>query len=151
MKNKSNWGKGIAAVYIFFVVALLSFVVFSRFHQVELVTKDYYKNELVYEEQIERHKRTLALPTAFEWEFAKTAKTVILKFPKELAQKSISGTIMFFRPSDATQDKIIPIKLSEDGHQLVNVAHLSSGLWRLKIFWNVGDEEYYNQDIIIIE
>jgi hypothetical protein len=151
MKNKLNWGWGIALVYIFFAVATLAFVIFSRFHQMDLVTKEYYEEELKYEEQINRQKRTSALEHGLQWEFARAAKTVILKFPKNLAENAITGNIMFFRPSDATQDNIIPIQLSEEAHQLVNVAHLSPGKWRMKIFWNVGEQEYYNEDILFIE
>ncbi len=151
MKTKLNWGWGIALVYIFFALVTLSFVIFTRFHKMDLVTKDYYEEELKYEEQINRQKRTHALANGLEWEFARAANTVILKFPPELLDQSITGTIMFFRPSDATQDNVIPIALSEEGHQLVNVAQLSAGMWRMKIFWNVGEQEYYNEDILIIE
>lgn len=150
MKKKFNWGWGIAAVYIFFAVVTLLFVVFSRFHQMDLVTEKYYQAELQYEEQIERHKRTEALSNGLEWEFAQSTKTVILRFPHELVDKSISGTILFFRPSDAKQDKTIPIELSENGHQLVNVGHLSKGMWRIKIFWTVQEKEYYNEEILVI-
>ena len=151
MKNKLNWGWGIALVYIFFAVATLTFVIFSRFHQMDLVTKEYYEEELKYEEQINRQKRTIALENGLEWEYARAAKTVILKFPHDLLEQSITGNIIFFRPSDATQDKVIPILLSEEGHQLINIAHLSAGMWRMKIFWNISEHEYYNEDILIIE
>ena len=76
----------------------------------DLVTKEYYEEELKYEDQINRQKRTQALANGLEWEFARAAKTVILKFPQNLR---ITGKIMFFRPSDATQDNIIPIEFSD--------------------------------------
>ncbi len=151
MKKKSRWGWGIAGVYTLFALSGIGFVIFSRFHQMDLVTEKYYQEELQYQQHIDRHQRTQALPNAFAWEYNATAKTVILKFPSELAAKGINGDIMFFRPSDAAQDKVIPIELSEQGHQLVDVSHLSKGLWRVKVFWSVGEDEYYNEDVLVIE
>ncbi len=151
MKSKLNWGWGIALVYIFFAVATLAFVFFSRFHQMDLVTKDYYEKELTYEEQINRQKRAMSLENGLQWEFARAAKIIILTFPHDLLDQPITGNIMFFRPSDAAQDKIIPITLTDEGRQMVNVAHLSPGMWRMKIFWNVAEHEYYDEDILIID
>ena len=55
---KMNWGKGIAAVYICFVVIILGFVFYFMNQDVDLVTHKYYDEEIKYQEQIERMKRT---------------------------------------------------------------------------------------------
>jgi nitrogen fixation protein FixH len=151
MKKKSRWGYGIAGVYIFFALATLGFVIFSRFHQMDLVTKKYYEEELQYQDHIDRSQRTQSLSKALEWEYNATAKIIILKFPADNAVKGISGKIMFFRPSDAAQDLIVPIELSTEGHQLVSASHLSKGMWRMKIFWNAAETEYYSEEILVIE
>lgn len=151
MKKKSHWGYGIAGVYILFAISAIGFVIFSRFHQMDLVTKKYYEEELKYQDQIDRTQRANALPQTLNWEYVAAAKSVILKFPVDSLAQQISGTIMFFRPSDARQDLVLPIELSDQGHQVVNAAELSKGMWRMKIFWTTGETEFYNEEVLVIE
>ena len=151
MSKKLNWGYGIAGVYIFFAFATIAFVIFSRFHKMDLVTKDYYEEELNYQHQIDRNERTRALSQSMEWDYNAVAKMVILKFPADISAKGISGSIMFFRPSDAAQDLVAPIKLSNEGHQIVDASSLPKGLYRLKVFWNTEEEEFYSEDVLVID
>ena len=51
-----NWGKGIFIFYSLFVVAILSVVYFAFTQEVNLVSEDYYQQEIAYESQIERIK-----------------------------------------------------------------------------------------------
>jgi len=78
-------------------------------------------------------------------------KQILLKFPSEIIPSNISGNILFFKPSDAKQDKITPIELSEFGQQIVDVKHLTKGMWRLKILWQFNGEEYYDEKVVIFK
>ncbi len=150
-KKSSLWPIGIFSFYSLFVLALLAFIGFSRFHKMDLVTKDYYEEELKYQEHIDRQTRAKALSQALIFHYDKTSKNISLTFPPEIDPATISGTVFFFRPSDARQDLKIPIKVSQDNRQTIDVGNLASGYWRVKIFWNVGEVEYYNEEILIIE
>ena len=61
MKIQWNWGKGIAVVYILFVIGTLSFVTFAFTQKVELVSNDYYAQEIDYQNRIEQTERANAL------------------------------------------------------------------------------------------
>ena len=150
MNKKSNWGYGIAAVYIIFALSAIGFVIFSRYHKMDLVARDYYQQELQYQDHIDRKARADSLADAFHWEYNASAGSVTVQFPGRTAADSVGGTILFFRPSDAAQDQIVPIMLSDQGRQVIDVSHLSKGMWRLKVFWNAMQNEYYNEDILVI-
>jgi len=64
--------------------------------------------------------------------------------------ENISGRILFFRPSDAKQDRIIPIKPAEDNQQKIDAKNLSKGFWGVKIFWTVNGVEYYDEETFIV-
>lgn len=150
-KKSSLWPVGIFSFYSLFVLALLAFIGFSRFHKMDLVTKNYYEEELKYQEHIDRQARAGALSQALAFQYDKAWKKISLTFPPEIDPATISGTVFFFRPSDARQDLKIPIAVSQNGRQTIDVGTLAKGYWRVKIFWNVDDVEYYNEEILIIE
>jgi len=54
--------------------------------------------------------------------------TYFASTPDVLAAQGISGSIMFFRPSDAAQDLIVPISPSKEAHQVVDVSSLGKGM-----------------------
>jgi hypothetical protein len=58
---------------------------------------------------------------------------------------------MFFRPSDATQDRVIKIAPDPQGLLEIDVRSLTKGLWRIKIFWSLNGLELYQEDDLIIK
>lgn len=145
---KMNWGKGIAAVYIFFVVIILGFVFYFMNQDVDLVTHKYYDEEIKYQEQIERLKRTNELEEKPKIEVEN--QTLKLVFPKMLLEKQISGTINFYRPADKSRDFTININLDKNGMQQITPGKLNTGLWKIKVLWISDGLEYYNEQIINI-
>lgn len=139
-----NWGKSIALFYGLFVVALLIVVAFSFTQDVNLVTEDYYQQELVYEDQINRIKNTEALVE--KPEIVLKGSYVELSFPAELSPK---GTILFFRPSDANKDRRIAISLGADKKQQIDFSSEQKGLWKAKLNWTQEGKEYYQEFVIV--
>lgn len=139
-----NWGKGIFIFYSLFVIAILWVVVFSFSVDVNLVSDDYYKQEIAYESQIERIKNSESLvekPT-----IVLKSNFVELTFPTNLKPK---GTILFFRPSDSSQDRRIAIALGANGTQQVDFSTQEGGKWIAKLTWSQDKKEYYQEFIII--
>lgn len=139
-----NWGKGIFIFYSLFVIAILSVVYFAFTQEVNLVSEDYYQQEIAYESQIERIKNTESL---------KNKPTIVLKksfvelaFPMELKPK---GVIHFFRPSDGSQDRRIAIALGANGTQQVDFSTQEAGKWIVKLTWAQDGKEYYQEVIIV--
>lgn len=118
-----NWGKSIALFYGLFVVALLAVVVFSFTQDVNLVADDYYQQELVYEDQINRIKNTESLE--IKPALVLKGNYVELTFPQELSPK---GTILFFRPSDAKMDRRISVALGVDNKQQIDFSKAEKGI-----------------------
>jgi hypothetical protein len=151
MRSSKSWPVGIAIIYITFVLFLVAFVIFSRFQQVDLVTEDYYDEELKYQQQIDRIDRAQSLSEPVNWTFDNSGNYLILKFPIELDPLKVKGNILFFRPSDAKQDKLTAINLTSENTQIISTKNLTSGIWKLKIFWKVDDAEYYKEGNLVIK
>ena len=149
-KNKS-WPIGLVIVFIIFFMYLIGLIIFAQLNRTDLVTEEYYEQEMAYQDQIERIVRSRDLSQAIELNHDVENMNIVLQFPPEISPKSVSGSILFFRPSDAKQDRINSIHLLADGSQIVSTKTLSSGLWRVKIFWQADGIEYYDEKLITIE
>lgn len=146
MKLRLNWGWGIFIAMLCFMIFILSFVYKSIAmdeYQHELVSEDYYKDELLYQEEIDKMNNAHTL--ANNLELTNSEKGILISFPKDIDQEAIKGSIYFQRLSNAKLDFTENIKLV-DHNQLIPVEKLVSGKWIIKIDWQVGENKYLYKD-----
>ena len=143
---KINWGLKIALLYIGFVIFIISMVSMAIYQQVDLVSKDYYEQELQYQNKINMQNRTNALSEQLTWEVKR--QSVTFTFPKEFEKEEIKGTVYFFRPSDAKMDTTISFS-SPHTHRLdIATDQLKKGVYKMQVSWEVNNEKFYNEGIL---
>jgi hypothetical protein len=145
-----SWGWKIVLVYAVFVVMTLSMVVYFMGHKVDLVAEDYYKQEIEYQDQIDKIANTQALQTPIALEFSANRQTISLHFPSTQLQSDLVGRIQFYRPSDSSMDRMLDLAIDQEGKQLIGVEGFAGGLWRVKISWTVGGKAYYDEKVITL-
>jgi len=145
---KFNWGFKIAAFYIGFVAFMIAIAAYSFTQDVNLVSDDYYKDEINYQSQIEMEKRTNALDEQLKI----TSNTNFIKFsfPQLFMGKEISGEIHFYRPSDSNIDILTDVEPNDSLVQFYSTEEFEKGLWRVKVTWTVDSLDYFNQKIIMM-
>lgn len=148
MKIKLNWGFGIFAFYLTFMAVILGFVFWSTGLKPDLVAKDYYQQELEYQNQIDKKERLSNLDGDFSYKI--TNMSLNLEFPEALNQKVKQGEVTLFRPSDASLDNIIKFNSKENNLEL-ELNNLKGGIWILKIEWETNGKTYYFEDKFRIE
>ena len=89
MKRKINWAWAIAIIYTLFVMILIGFIIFSLFNRSDLVSIDYYAQELKYQQQIDRFNRSQKLIKPIKCDYNKFKKVVSLEFPNTIDTKKI--------------------------------------------------------------
>lgn len=146
---KLTWGAGLAVVFLIFAAGILAMVMISMNRDVDLVTEDYYQQELRHEQQIESEKRSNALGEAIRIEHTAFVATITL--PLQCDPDSVSGTLTFYRPADRRKDFVVAIRLDSMRSQHVPTTELQKGLWRVKARWTYQGEAYYREEPIIIQ
>lgn len=146
---KFNWGWGIAVFYSVFVLFLIGNVVFSFFQRTDLVTEDYYKEELAYQETIHKAERVKRLDGKLD--IAQGASTIAIQFPESVKGGKIVGDILLYRPSDAAADRKFKLTVNENNFHLIDTRQMAKGLWIMKMDWSVGDSTYYNEEKLTIQ
>lgn len=142
MKIKFNWGTGIVLAMVLFMVFILQFVYRSitvEKYNHELVSDDYYKDELYYQQEIDKMNNANKLDENITVEKVKEGFLII--FPKDFDVTKVTGTAYFQRPSNESLDFQQDISL-KNSKLLINHSNLVSGKWKIKIDWKYDGKEY---------
>lgn len=143
-----NWGWKIVVLYSAFVIMTLSMVVYFMGQKVDLVADDYYKQEIEYQDQIDKISNTKSLKEPIGYEYLRADQSIKLSFPQTHVKQDIRGEIHFYRPANADEDKEFAVRLTDSCEQVIAVASLSRGLWKIKINWRSGGKEYFDEKIV---
>ena len=106
----------------------------------DLVIEEYYKQELLFQDQMARETNSQTLIKDIE--VKKTLNGMLIDFPPGLDPLLIKGKIMLYRPSSKEQDFSIPIQLSEE-QMIIPASLLEAGRWNIIIDWSYLEESYY--------
>ncbi len=150
MKFKFTWGTGILLTIILFVSFFISFVIFSFTKDVNLVTEDYFPDEIAYDLKIEKIKNTNALKEKVNFH----TKNNILKitFPSFISdRKKIKGTILLYYIKNYKNDKIFNIKPDKEKSQYINIGTFPKGRYSVKVDWSYNNKTYFQEKIIEIK
>ena len=144
-----NWGVKITLAFIVFVLIMITMVIISVKQDVNLVAEDYYKQEIAYESQIERIKNTNNLAFPPEISFNKETNRLLISFSSVLANRIRSGEVLLYRPSDHKKDVKAQLILDDSNQLVISMAGRKKGLWKIKLNWNDGELEYYDEKRIV--
>jgi len=143
MKFKISWPTGIIISIAAFVIFILSFVYKVTFlpqYDHHLVSDDYYKDELNYQQEIDKLNKAAELKQNII--LKKVDLGLLISFPSEFEASKIKGTIAFQRLSNDKIDFQLPIDL-ETNDLLIPDEKLVDGRWNIKIEWTVNNNNTY--------
>ena len=145
---KINWGTGIVLAFVGFISFIMYFVISMNTNQKydhDLVTEDYYKEELEFQADINKETNAKSLKENITWK--KTEQGVTIQFPKTLNEKEIKGHVFLYRPSSKQFDFDMPISLSNH-NLLIPDNRLLDGRWNIKVDWQYNGKSYlYKKEI----
>ncbi len=143
---KLSWGTGIWAFYGLFVLMILVMVSMSVIQKIDLVTDNYYEEEISYQSKIDKISNAKALSTPLKWEV--TESGVMIVYPAGF--KSVSGEIRFSCPSDNRKDFKLTIQPDATGRQFISTQKVISGRYQIQVDWNAAGIGYWNDGIVNI-
>ena len=139
---KIGWGTRIAMLYGGFVLLIATLVVGSMRQDFDLVSADYYEQELKYQEVIDAGKNQSVLSEAVA--LGVDDNQVVLSFPNEFSGAALTGQVSFYSPVDASWDRNFDISTS-DNKMLIPRPRLQSTAYKVKIQWTSEGKDYYQE------
>ena len=143
MKFKFNWGTGITLFILLFISFYIFLIFLTKSKTFDMVTKEYYPESIIFENQIEKSRHAKALNEAIEIQIIND--TLIIKLPAWEDGNLASGIFEFYRPSNADDDVSIAVKVNNLGIQKVYPSGLIPGRYVLKADWIMNGIGYYDE------
>ena len=142
MNFKLNWGQSIAVVLLLFVVFIGNFVYKTLFvsnYDHALVSKEYYKEEMHYQEEINRQNKALELNENVTIDTNSNGINIL--FPSTMDYKEITAHLKLMYNTDASFDIEKEIKLDSLSYQISD-KELVKGRYLLKLIWKINENSY---------
>jgi hypothetical protein len=141
-----NFGNWIVVAFIGFAVFIGTLVTVCVKQDVDLVSKDYYQQELEYQDQIERISNTTELIN--KPRIATTDGKLEVSFSDE--HKIQKGELKLFCPSDPKMDKDFSLSVSDGNTHIIETTLLQPGMYKARLLWTMGGKEYFLEEVIYI-
>jgi len=144
-----TWGNKLLLVFVFFA-GLMSYMTYRCIQTpVDLVTKEYYRDELAYQQVIDGTKKANALSSKPTIQIE--AGQIMVQFPQEMKSGSVKGSLLFYCPSDASRDRKLSLVLDVAGRQSIEAKNFHPGKYIVKIEWESDQATYYSEQNFIIQ
>ncbi len=137
---KIGWGARVALLYGGFVVLIAVLVTMSMKQELQLVSTEYYQEELQYQQVIDAYQNQTALsePT----KVLTKDDHLIIQLPAQFENSGVSGTVEFYAYADKTWDRSFEL-----GGRLTAIPKetLRPTRYKVKINWKSEGKNYYQE------
>ena len=137
-----TWDNKLLLVFAGFAVLIGTLVYKCSQQNFELVSKDYYNDELRYQDKIDGVNNANKLSNV---QIAQTPEEVSIQLPKELNGLATTGEAWFYCATNASNDRKIPLGASEDGTIKIDKRKLAKTNYQVKLSWQKGNDKFYNE------
>jgi hypothetical protein len=143
-----TWGKKLIMVFIGFALLMSTMVYMCSKQQFDLVSKDYYSEELRYQDRIDATNNASRLSNV---EIRQNAENVVIELPKEMQGLSVRGQVWFYCANDAANDRKIEIESDHEGKQFISKSKLAKTNYTVKVNWKSGDDNFYTEKKVSVQ
>jgi hypothetical protein len=142
-----NFGGRIVVLYLSFVALIVALVVMSYGQKVDLVSDDYYAQEMKFQDKIDAINNEKELVGSIHHSI--NGNEITLTADSSLLSADFEGTIHFFRPSDSSKD--IHLKMNfVNNTQEIDSKQLVHGAYKLQLSWTSNQKKYFKEEVIFI-
>ncbi len=145
---KISWGIKIIISFAVFAAGIILMVAISISNSTDLVSENYYEQEIKYQERIDMLSNSISLNENITVETDN--ENVVIRLNNGNV-KDLEGKIHFYRTSDAAKDFEVNFIPSEQGILKVPSEKLDKGIWKIKMFLSDKNQNYFVEKSIFID
>ena len=119
-------------------------------HKSDLVSANYYEQEIKFQGQLDRLKRTAQLSDRAGVTYDEATRRLLITLPASHAGGATAGRIHCYRPSAVELDRELKLELDVHGAQSVDAAAWLPGLWKIRIQWTAQNREYFMDQSVVV-
>jgi hypothetical protein len=149
-KTFNPWPYGIVAVFVIFIATFAAVVAYISQHNMDLVSSDYYEQEIRYQGRLEELNRTAELRAGTQIAFDAATQRLRVSLPSVHAAKDLHGRLQLYRPSAAGLDREFKLAPDAAGNQDFDAKGLVPGNWKARLHWNAGGKNYFVEESLLV-
>jgi len=146
---KFNWGYKILFIYLTFAGGILYMVYLTSLENRDLVSDNYYEEELAYQKVIDKSRMTTKLSASVKVEIDPINSLLDIKLPPEFSNTNTVGKWNLYYAADRKMDMEGTINTS-NGNQQIQISEGRSGNYTFKLEWEAEGQSYYFEKIIFL-
>jgi hypothetical protein len=151
MKTSRNlWPIGIITTFVLFFAGTVGLVVMACSQKMDLVSADYYEQELKFQGRIDRVERTRHAASQAVVAYDAAARCITVSLAADQAGHEVSGHIELYRPSAAGLDRAVKLEPDTKGVQRLDAAGMSPGLWKVRVSWTFEQQDYFLDEKVVV-
>jgi len=139
-------GKWIIASFVLFAAFIATLVVVCVRQDISLVSKDYYQEELQYQEHISQENNTAALTEKPTISVANHA--IEVRYANMQAIEN--GKLTLFCPSNEKMDRFFTLHNEQEIKISFATDGLQKGMYRARLQWTMNGKNYFHEEVIYI-
>ena len=138
-----NWGAKIFLLYTGFVLLMGTLVWKSVHTKFDLVTEDYYQQEIGFQKRLNAQNATAAL--AQRPVMSVTPEAIMIFFPQDFSGKAVKADLQLYNPANAALDKTFSNLQAEAGRLSIARKDLPAAQYTGKLTWQCEGKTYYQE------
>jgi nitrogen fixation protein FixH len=148
--SRNPWPVAIIVTFALFFAGTVGLVVMACSQKVDLVSADYYEQELKFQGRIDRAERTRSAATQATVAIEAASQCITVSLPASQAGHEAHGRIELYRPSAAGLDRAIDLAPDSNGVQRLGTAGMLPGLWKVRVSWTVENQDYFIDQKVVV-
>jgi hypothetical protein len=142
---KISWGQKILFAYLAFVAGIMFLAFKASQQKFDLVTSNYYDQELKFQNVIDQKQRVAELSAPPK--ISHSVNSVSIQLPNEFLNKPVKGEVYLYRPSDASKDIKTDFTTDKSFVEITLDKNLS-GSYEVKLSWQAEGKTFYSEQRI---
>jgi len=142
-----SWGYKVTILFVGFAVMIGTLVYKCMQQHYDLVSADYYDQELKYQDKIDGSKQAATISPVT---ISQTANDVVIQMPAELKGEAMQGEVWLYCASNAANDIRLPLQVNYDGIMHINKSKIAGFSYTAKVTWNSDNINYYKELPLIV-
>ena len=144
-----NWGHKLIVVFLVFG-AMMAFMVYrSMKTKYDLVSNEYYKDELSYQKIIDGSNEANLLKTKIS--VVQEGSGIAIRLPDEMKNEMVKGESWFYCATDAKKDRKFDLQMNREAVQVIDANLFLPGKYIVKLNWSSAGRQYYAEQNLIIQ
>ncbi len=144
-----HWGNKLLLVFGGFGCLMTYMVYRCMKTPVNLVAREYYRDELAYQAVIDSKKEVAQLNSQVKLQ--QEQDSISIRLPREMKDQVVKGQVHFYCAADAGRDRRFDLVVNAAGWQQVSTRTLLPGRYLVKLSWEAGNKHYYTEETFTIQ